>query len=190
MLFCHALFDSNVLSVGKHMMARPLGTPPALVLREVKNMKDVNKVVLLGRLGADPVKRETKKGKTVTQFSLATSRRVEIPEIEAPAPETGADILETEAQAPDFRAEYSGRAEMSSPAVKEETQWHRVITWGRQAEACAQYLKTGSPVFVEGSIRTRRYSAKDGTSKLAVEIHAETVSFVGYPPSRAMQAIG
>ncbi|MBL7717153.1 MAG: single-stranded DNA-binding protein [Bdellovibrionales bacterium] len=136
-------------------------------------MKDVNKVVLLGRLGADPVKRETKKGIAVTQFSVATSRPIFSRDAE-----TG-EAEETESQ-----------AETVADRPEEETQWHRIVTWGKQAEACAQYLKTGSPVFVEGSLKTRRYSAKDGSSKLSVEIHAENVSFVGYPPSRAMQAIG
>jgi single-strand DNA-binding protein len=110
-------------------------------------MKDVNKIILIGRLGADPVQRETQNGTPVVHFPLATSRKL--------------------------RAEGEGEA-----AKTEETQWHRVVAWGKQGEACAQYLKKGQSVFVEGSVKTRKFSGKDGSSKIAFEVHAENVSFL------------
>ena len=113
-------------------------------------MKDVNKVFLIGRLGNDPIQRETKNGTTVVHFSMATSRR-----------------LRSEEDA----------AEDALPV--EETQWHQIVSWGKQGELCAQYLKKGSPVFIEGSIRMHKYTAKDGASKNAFEINADNVSFLG-----------
>jgi single-strand DNA-binding protein len=114
-------------------------------------MKDVNKVILVGRLGADPVQRSTKNGTSVIQMSLATSRRI--------------------------YKEGSG-SEGDSQYV-DETQWHKVVVWGKQGEACAQYLKKGNTAYVEGFLKTRQYEDKDRVSKISVEVHADTVSFLG-----------
>ncbi len=48
---------------------------------------------------------------------------------------------------------------------KEEAEFHNIVSFGRQAEVIAQYLKKGSPIFLEGRIRTRNWEAKDGTGK-------------------------
>ena len=112
-------------------------------------MKDVNKVLLIGRLGNDPVRRETKNGLAVTNFSLATSRKIF-------AQNPGAEAVE-----------------------REETQWHNVVVWGKQAETCKQYLAKGQAVFIDGMIRTRKYTNKDGGTRYAFEVHAENVSFLG-----------
>lgn len=50
-------------------------------------------------------------------------------------------------------------------AKKEEVDFHNIVSFGRQAEVIAQYLKKGRPIFVEGRIRTRSWEAKDGTGK-------------------------
>ncbi len=113
-------------------------------------MKDVNKIILIGRLGADPVLRETKTGAVVVHFPVATSRWVK------PTEPSEDEIPKTE-----------------------ETQWHRIVAWGRQGEACAQYLKKGQKVYVEGSLLSRKYEAKDGTEKMSFEVIADTVSFLG-----------
>lgn len=110
-------------------------------------MKDVNKIILIGRLGSDPTHKEFKSGVQVVHFPLATTRK--------------------------FRTEGKTDGELT-----EETQWHRVVAWGRQAEICAQYLKKGHTVYVEGMLRSRKYQAKDGTTKYMVEVHAENVSFL------------
>ena len=121
-------------------------------------MKDVNRVILMGRLGNDPIQRETKKGTTVVNFSMATSRKI-YPEV---------DVADT------------GDAKEGEEILPvEETNWHRIVSWGKLGELCAQYLKKGSPVFIEGSIRARKYTAKDGTEKYSYEIHADDVSFLG-----------
>jgi single-strand DNA-binding protein len=105
-------------------------------------MKDVNKVILVGRLGADPVQKETKNGLAVASFSVATSRR--------------------------------GREEGET-----QTQWHKVVVWGKQAETCGTYLKKGHSVYVEGTMKSRKYEGKDGNPRTAFEVHADDISFLG-----------
>lgn len=62
---------------------------------------------------------------------------------------------------------------------QEATEWHRVSFFGRQAEVCGQYLKKGSQIYVEGSIRTRKYTDKDGVEKYATEIRGERMQMLG-----------
>ncbi|MDB5798464.1 MAG: ssb [Paucimonas sp.] len=62
---------------------------------------------------------------------------------------------------------------------KEQTEWHRVSFFGRLAEIAAQYLRKGSQVYIEGSLRTRKYTDKDGVEKYATEIRAETMQMLG-----------
>lgn len=50
-------------------------------------------------------------------------------------------------------------------AKQEEVDFHNIVSFGRQAEVIAQYLKKGRPIFIEGRIRTRSWEAKDGTGK-------------------------
>lgn len=113
-------------------------------------MKDVNKMILLGRLGANPIQRQTKAGISVVQFSVATSRRIlkEIP------------------------------IDGQPPQYTDETQWHKVVAWGKQGESCALYLKKGNRVYVEGHLRTRQYNDEKGNTRTSVELHADQVSFL------------
>lgn len=60
----------------------------------------------------------------------------------------------------------------------EETEWHRVTVWGKQAEACSRYLAKGRQVYVEGRLRTSKYE-QDGVTKYSTEIVAENVKFLG-----------
>jgi single-strand DNA-binding protein len=113
-------------------------------------MKDINKVILVGRLGADPIQRATKIGTPVTHFSVATTRKF-------------------------YKEETNSEEERN---LSEETQWHRVVTWGKQAEACGLYLKKGHSVYVEGFIRSQNYEDKGGQNKTSFDIQAETVSFL------------
>jgi single-strand DNA-binding protein len=63
---------------------------------------------------------------------------------------------------------------------QERTDWHNIVVWGKQGELCAQYLKKGRQVYLEGRISYREYEAKDGTGKRkATEIVALTVRFLG-----------
>jgi single-strand DNA-binding protein len=61
----------------------------------------------------------------------------------------------------------------------EETEWHRVVVWGKQAEFCNQYLTKGRQVYVEGRLQTRNYEDKDGVKRYSTEVIAETVQFLG-----------
>jgi len=67
-----------------------------------------------------------------------------------------------------------------SGARQERTEWHRIVAWGKLAEVCAQYLKKGRQVYVEGRITNRQYDAKDGSGKRSTtEIVAQTIQFLG-----------
>ncbi len=62
---------------------------------------------------------------------------------------------------------------------KEQTEWHRISAFGKLAEIMAQYLKKGSQVYIEGSLRTRKYTDKDGIERYATEIRADTMQMLG-----------
>jgi len=67
----------------------------------------------------------------------------------------------------------------TSNEMKEQTEWHRISFFGRLAEIAAQYLKKGSQVYVEGSLRTRKYTDKDGIEKYATDIRADSMQMLG-----------
>lgn len=62
---------------------------------------------------------------------------------------------------------------------KEQTEWHRITAFGKLAEIMSQYLKKGSQVYIEGSLRTRKYTDKDGVEKYATDIRADTMQMLG-----------
>lgn len=62
--------------------------------------------------------------------------------------------------------------------ILEETEWHRVVVYGNSATACQKYLRKGSPVFVEGRIRSRKYTDQQGIERLVTEIIASDVQFL------------
>lgn len=62
---------------------------------------------------------------------------------------------------------------------REETQWHNVSAFGRTAEVIGQYARKGSPVLIEGSIRYRQFTDKDGNKRTATEIRADRVVLLG-----------
>lgn len=107
-------------------------------------MSGVNKVLLLGNLGADPALRYSTEGSAVCTLSLATSRR------------------------------WKNR----DGKQQEDTQWHRVVAFGRTAETCKEHLVRGRQVFVEGRLQTREWE-KDGAKRWTTEVIAEQVTFVG-----------
>ena len=61
----------------------------------------------------------------------------------------------------------------------ERTSWHNIVTFNRQAETCAEFLKKGSQVFIEGRLVHRSWEGDDGQKKYAPEIHAHSVTFTG-----------
>ena len=62
---------------------------------------------------------------------------------------------------------------------KEATEWHRVSFFGKLAEIAGQYLKKGSQVYIEGRLRTRKYTDKEGIDRYATEIIADTMQMLG-----------
>ncbi len=66
-----------------------------------------------------------------------------------------------------------------SGQMVEATEWHRVSFFDRTAEVCGQYLKKGSQVYIEGSLKTRKYTDKDGVEKYATEIRGDRMQMLG-----------
>ena len=108
-------------------------------------MASVNKVILVGNLGADPEMRYLPSGEAVANLRLATT---------------------------DTWKDKDGNKQ-------EATEWHRVSFFGRQAEVCGQYLKKGSQIYVEGSIRTRKWQDKDGQDKYTTEVRGDRMQMLG-----------
>lgn len=67
----------------------------------------------------------------------------------------------------------------SNGDMKENTEWHRIVCWGRLAELAQQYLRKGSPVYIEGSIQTRQWEDKDGQKRYTTEIKALSMQLLG-----------
>jgi single-strand DNA-binding protein len=63
--------------------------------------------------------------------------------------------------------------------MKEATEWHRVVFNGRLAEIAGQYLRKGSQVYIEGSLRTRKWTDKDGAEKSTTEVRADQMQMLG-----------
>lgn len=62
---------------------------------------------------------------------------------------------------------------------KNETEWHRVVLFGKQADLAKQYLTKGREVLIEGSLRTRQWQDKDGQKRYTTEVVAQNMRFVG-----------
>lgn len=63
--------------------------------------------------------------------------------------------------------------------MQEATEWHSVSFFGKTAEICGQYLKKGSQVYVEGSLRTRKWQDKEGNDKYTTEIRGDRMQMLG-----------
>lgn len=66
-----------------------------------------------------------------------------------------------------------------SGEMQEATEWHRVAFFGKTAEVCGQYLKKGSQIYVEGSLRTRKWQDKDGNDRYTTEIRGDRMQMLG-----------
>lgn len=62
---------------------------------------------------------------------------------------------------------------------KEQTEWHRISFFGKLAEIAGQYLKKGSQVYIEGSMRTRKWTDKDGQERYTTEIRGDEMKMLG-----------
>ncbi len=107
--------------------------------------RGINKVILIGNLGADPETRYMPSGGAVTNIRLATSEA--------------------------WKDKQSGEQ-------KERTEWHNVVFFNRLAEIAGEYLRKGSKVYVEGSLRTRKWQGQDGQDRYTTEIVASEMQML------------
>ena len=66
-----------------------------------------------------------------------------------------------------------------SGEMKEETEWHNIVAWGKLAEICSQYLTKGRQAYVEGRIQSRTWEGRDGQKRTSVDIVAENIQMLG-----------
>jgi single-strand DNA-binding protein len=107
--------------------------------------RGINKVILIGNLGADPETRAMPSGMTVANIRVATSEN--------------------------WKDKQSGEN-------KERTEWHNVAMFGRLGEIAGEYLKKGSKVYIEGSLRTRKWQDKQGNDRYTTEIIANEMQML------------
>lgn len=105
----------------------------------------VNKVIIIGNLGADPEQKSTSTGTSITNIRVATSES--------------------------WKDKNTGEQQ-------ERTEWHRVAFFGRLAEIAAQYLRKGSKVYVEGSLRTRKWQDQQGNDRYSTEIVGDEMTML------------
>ena len=74
--------------------------------------------------------------------------------------------------------------------MKEQTEWHRISFFGKLAEIAGQYLKKGSQVYIEGRIRTRKYTDREGIERYATEIIGDTMQMLGSKQDGSAQPAG
>ena len=117
-------------------------------------MSSLNKVQLIGHLGADAESRSTDGGTTITNFRLATTES--------------------------WKDKQSGEKQ-------ERTEWHRIVIFGKLAEIIADYGKKGRLAYVEGSLRTNKYTDKDGIERYSTDVIADEVKLLGPNPENAGQ---
>jgi len=78
-----------------------------------------------------------------------------------------------------FRMATSRRYTDSNGERREETEWFRIVVFGKQAESCNQFVTKGKQVYVEGGLRTRNWEGRDGQKRVSVEVIANRVLFLG-----------
>jgi len=105
----------------------------------------LNKVLLIGNLGADPELSYTQSSQAVLKLRLATNES--------------------------FQNKAGER--------QERTEWHRVVVWGKRAEALSKFLTKGRQLYIEGRLQTRSWEDKDGQKRYATDIVATEIILLG-----------
>jgi len=108
-------------------------------------MSGVNKVILVGRLGADPEVRTLEGGTKVASIRLATTERYK---------------------------DKNGNQQ-------ESTEWHNVVLWRGLADITEKYLKKGDQLYVEGRIKTRKWTDQNGQDRYTTDIVANEMTMLG-----------
>ena len=62
---------------------------------------------------------------------------------------------------------------------REQTEWHRVVLWGKQAETLNEYLKKGRQIYVEGRLQTRQWDDRDGNKRYTTEVRSDRLVLLG-----------
>lgn len=107
--------------------------------------RGINKVILIGNLGADPEVRYMPNGQAVSTVNIATTTV--------------------------WKDKESGNNQ-------ERTEWHRVVFFRRLAEIVGEYLKKGAKVYIEGSLKTRKWTDKNGIERYTTEIIADEMQML------------
>lgn len=106
----------------------------------------INKVILLGNVGADPEIRTLESGTKVARLRLATTERI-------------------------FNRQ--------TQETKEHTEWHSVVLWRGLADVADKYVRKGSQLYIEGSIRSNEWTDKEGGKRYGIEIVASDMKLLG-----------
>jgi single-strand DNA-binding protein len=80
------------------------------------------------------------------------------------------------------------RKDRQTGEQKEFTEWHNVVFWGRLAEIAGQYLRKGRQVYIEGSLRTRKWQDKEGRDRYTTEVVANEMQMLGAKPGEGNAA--
>ncbi len=106
----------------------------------------INKVILLGNVGADPEIRTLETGTKVARLRLATTERI-------------------------FNRQ--------TQETKEHTEWHTVVLWRGLADVADKYVRKGSQIYIEGTIRSNEWTDKEGGKRYGIEIVAGDMKLLG-----------
>lgn len=108
--------------------------------------RGVNKVILVGNLGADPEVRYSSQNMAICTLKIATSE---------------------------------SWTDKATGEKKEKTEWHRVKLFGKLGEIAGEYLKKGRQVYIEGSLRTEKYTGQDGIERYTTDIVGSEMQMLG-----------
>jgi single-strand DNA-binding protein len=106
----------------------------------------INKVILVGNVGADPEIRTLETGTKVARLRLATTERI-------------------------FNRQ--------TQETKEHTEWHTVVLWRGLADVVDKYVRKGSQIYIEGTLRSNEWTDKEGAKRYGIEIVAGDMKLLG-----------
>lgn len=118
-------------------------------------MASLNKVSLIGNVGADPELRYMPDGGEVVTVSVATSDRWK---------------------------------DKQTAQVKESTEWHRVVFFGRLAAVVAEYVKKGASLYIEGKLRTRKWEDENKVTRYSTEVVGNVMKMLDRKPDGSPSA--
>ena len=116
----------------------------------------INKVILVGNVGADPEVRALESGVKVARLRLATTERI---------------------------------FDRQTNETREQTEWHTVVLWRALADVADKYVRKGSQLYIEGSLRTREWTDKDNQKHYSTEIQCSDMKLLGRRPEGAAPAV-